>query len=154
MHAGDFLAKNSFVALGCVVKKEKVRCVLNASGPPGQSINDDVVDSGVQFPRLRDAGEAMQRGDWLWKGDISDYYLNFPLRPDMFPFVMVEIGFVVTAFIYVAALMLILWPKLTAGRAVLSLVAAAGLSLGTFLLFTKVFSILLPASDLIEGMFR
>ncbi|MEQ8620783.1 MAG: tripartite tricarboxylate transporter TctB family protein [Thalassobaculaceae bacterium] len=71
-----------------------------------------------------------------------------------FPFVMVEIGFVVTAFIYVAALMLILWPKLTAGRAVLSLVAAAGLSLGTFLLFTKVFSILLPASDLVEGMFR
>ena len=79
------------LALGCVVKKEKVRCVLNASGPPGRSINDDVVDSGVQFPRLRDAGEAMQRGDWLWKGDISDYYLNFPLRPDMFPFVMVEL---------------------------------------------------------------
>lgn len=72
----------------------------------------------------------------------------------VFPFVMVEIGFVVTAFVYVAALMLILWPKLTTRRAVLSLVCAAGLALGTYLLFTKVFSILLPASDLIEGILR
>jgi hypothetical protein len=66
----------------------------------------------------------------------------------------VELGFVVTAFVYVGALMLMLWPRLTGARAALSLAAAAGLSLGTFLLFSKVFSILLPASDLVEGMFR
>lgn len=71
-----------------------------------------------------------------------------------FPFVMVELGFVVTAFVYVGALMLMLWPRLTGARAALSLAAAAGLSLGTFLLFSKVFSILLPASDLIEGLLR
>ncbi|WPZ37217.1 tripartite tricarboxylate transporter TctB family protein (plasmid) [Thalassobaculum sp. OXR-137] len=71
-----------------------------------------------------------------------------------FPFVMVQVGFVITAFVYVAALMLMLWPTLTVGRAVLSLVCAAGLSLGTYALFTKVFSILLPASVLIEGIFR
>lgn len=72
----------------------------------------------------------------------------------VFPFVMVEIGFVITAFIYTAALMLVLWPKLTAGKTAMSLVCAAGLSLGTYLLFSKVFSILLPASALIEGIFR
>lgn len=72
----------------------------------------------------------------------------------VFPFVMVEVGFVVTAFVYTAALMLVLWPKLTAGKTVLSLICAAALSLGTYLLFTKVFSILLPASSLIEGILR
>eukprot|EP01052_Picozoa_sp_SAG31_P038694 SAG31_NODE_5218_length_2669_cov_2.345136_2_plen_67_part_00 len=45
------------LALGCVVKDcGKVRCVVNASGPDGYSINDDISVSAVTFPRLHDAG--------------------------------------------------------------------------------------------------
>lgn len=81
------------LALGCVVKAcGKVRCVVNASGPQGSSINDDIVDAGVAFPRLQDAGDILVRGDYMWKSDCSDYYLQFPLAPDQFPFVCVELG--------------------------------------------------------------
>eukprot|EP01050_Picozoa_sp_SAG11_P017427 SAG11_NODE_2514_length_3266_cov_6.464162_2_plen_648_part_00 len=79
------------LAIGCVVRKEKVRCVVNASAPLGRSVNDDITEYGVTFPRLREAGEAMRLGDRLWKGDVSDYYLNFPLRPDQYPHTCVEL---------------------------------------------------------------
>lgn len=70
-----------------------------------------------------------------------------------FPFVMPWLGFVVTAFCYVVTLMLLLWPRLTPARAGVSFAAAAALSVGTWLLFTEVFSILLPGAALLEVAF-
>ena len=65
---------------------------VNASGPEGSSINEDIVDAGVAFPRLHDAGDVLVPGDYMWNSDCSDYYLQFPLAPDQFPFVCVELA--------------------------------------------------------------
>ena len=53
--------------------------------------HDDITSFGVTFPRLQDAGECLRIGAFMWKGDISDMYLNFPLRPDMYPHTVVEL---------------------------------------------------------------
>jgi hypothetical protein len=80
------------LAVGCVVKADgKVRCVVNASAPISRSINDDIQAFGVVFPRLQQAGEAMTRGCYAWKFDVSDYYLCFPLRACQYPHTVVEI---------------------------------------------------------------
>ena len=95
--AADDIKAVDILAIGCVVKGElgtdaqKVRCVVNASAPLGDSINDDITSFGVTFPRLQDAGECLRIGTFMWKGDISDMYLNFPLRPDMYPHTVVEL---------------------------------------------------------------
>lgn len=70
----------------------------------------------------------------------------------VFPVAMMQLGFVLSAFLYVASLTLLLWPKLTPAKAVLSVAVAAFFSIGTYLLFTKVFSVVLPTSGLLEGL--
>ena len=80
------------LAVGCVVKPDKIRCVVNASAPEGRSINDDITEYTVAFPTLGDVGRCMSRGDVLWRSDASDYYLQFVLRPDQWPHVCVELG--------------------------------------------------------------
>ena len=35
------------------------------------------------FPSVDDAAQAMQQGDWLWKVDLSDWFLHFALRADI-----------------------------------------------------------------------
>lgn len=70
----------------------------------------------------------------------------------VFPVAMMQLGFALSAFLYVASLTLLLWPKLTPTKAVLSVAVAAFLSIGTYLLFTKVFSVVLPTSGLLEGL--
>ena len=88
----DHIEAVDILAVGCIVKTDKVRCVVNASAPVGRSINDDIDIAGVTFPRLLEAASAMHRGDFIWKADVGDYYLNFPLRPDQYPHVIVEIN--------------------------------------------------------------
>ena len=70
----------------------------------------------------------------------------------LFPIAMMQLGFVLSAFFYVAGLTLLLWPKLTPAKAVLSIAVAAFLSIGTYLLFSKVFNVVLPTSALMEGL--
>lgn len=70
----------------------------------------------------------------------------------LFPFVMPWLGFMITAFAYVASLMLLLWPRLSPARAAVSIMAAGALSVGTFVLFTEVFAILLPGPAFLEGV--
>eukprot|EP01052_Picozoa_sp_SAG31_P031703 SAG31_NODE_3388_length_4329_cov_5.938298_1_plen_149_part_00 len=56
LHAGFVAPVQDFtpcdvLAVGCVVKScGKVRCVVNASGPLGSSINDDITEAAVTFP--------------------------------------------------------------------------------------------------------
>lgn len=70
----------------------------------------------------------------------------------IFPFAMTQIGFVLSAFLYLATLALLLWPRLTATRAVISVAVAVFFSIGSYLLFTKVFSVVLPAPALLGGL--
>ncbi|MBU0726645.1 MAG: tripartite tricarboxylate transporter TctB family protein [Alphaproteobacteria bacterium] len=70
----------------------------------------------------------------------------------IFPIAMMQLGFVLSAFLYVASLTLLLWPRLTPAKAALSVAVAAFLSVGTYLLFSKVFSVALPTSGLLEGL--
>lgn len=68
-----------------------------------------------------------------------------------FPLLMPLFGYVATAFLYVLCLMLLLWPRLSATRAATSVVASGVLAGGTYLLFTKVFSVMLPTASILEG---
>ncbi|WP_022726770.1 tripartite tricarboxylate transporter TctB family protein [Fodinicurvata sediminis] len=70
----------------------------------------------------------------------------------IFPVAMLELGFVVSAFLYIATLTLLLWPKLTPAKAALSVAVSAFLSIGSYLLFNKVFSVVLPTSNLLGGL--
>ncbi|WP_374444364.1 tripartite tricarboxylate transporter TctB family protein [Stella sp.] len=68
-----------------------------------------------------------------------------------FPFVMPQLGFSITAFLYAAGLTAMLWPRLTARRLAASLAAAAVLSFGSEALFGGVFGVVFPAARLFGG---
>ncbi|WP_366552664.1 tripartite tricarboxylate transporter TctB family protein [Aquibaculum sediminis] len=70
----------------------------------------------------------------------------------IFPVALSKLGFVVSAILYVATLTLLLWPKLTPAKAALSVAVSAFLSIGIYLLFSKVFSVVLPTSSLLGGL--
>lgn len=68
-----------------------------------------------------------------------------------FPFLLPWLGFSITAFLFGVVLMLMLWPRLTPARIAGTVVAAAILSIGSEILFGRVFGVVFPAASLFGG---
>ena len=69
----------------------------------------------------------------------------------IFPFIMPQLGFSITAFLYSAGMMAMLWPRLTPVRIAVTLAAAVVLAFGSEALFGGVFGVVFPAARLFGG---
>lgn len=60
-------------ALAAISKGEGkgVRLIHDASRPTGQALNDYSINTAFRFHTIQEAGDSIQRGDWLAKLDVE-----------------------------------------------------------------------------------
>jgi hypothetical protein len=65
----------------------KARLTVNASAP---GVNAALYKPGFSYPSVEDAVSLLYKGAWMGKGDVSRYYLMFPLAKEAWP--MCKVG--------------------------------------------------------------
>ena len=71
----------NILAIGAVLKKGKVRIVIDGSMPRGSSINDAIDPADTLLPSITMAIAAMTRYGAMWKSDFTDAFLQHVLHP-------------------------------------------------------------------------
>lgn len=78
------------LAIGAVLRKGKVRIVVNASAPRGRSVNDAMEPPPTVLPSIVTAMAAMTHHGWAWKADFTDAFLHTCLHPSSVPLCVIE----------------------------------------------------------------
>jgi len=78
------------LAIGVVVRKGKVRIVIDGSAPRGASLNDAIEPAPTVLPNIVMAMAAMTQQGYGWKSDFTDSFLQISLQQSSLPLCVVE----------------------------------------------------------------
>jgi hypothetical protein len=78
------------LAIGAVVRKGKVRIVIDGSAPRGASVNDAIEPPPTVLPNIFMAMAAMTHRGYGWKSDYTDAFLQHVLQPSSVPLCVIS----------------------------------------------------------------
>eukprot|EP01043_Picozoa_sp_COSAG02_P061267 COSAG02_NODE_8198_length_2665_cov_1.514419_1_plen_387_part_10 len=80
----------AILAIGAVLRKGKIRIVVDGSAPRGTSVNDAIDPPPTVLPNIFMAMAAMSTSGFGWKADFTDAFLHHPLHPSSLPLCVVR----------------------------------------------------------------
>ena len=80
----------AILAIGAVLRKGKIRIVIDGSAPRGFSVNDAIDPPPTVLPNIFMAMAAMTKNGYGWKADFTDAFLHHALHPSSLPLCVVR----------------------------------------------------------------
>ena len=78
------------LAIGAVMRKGKIRIVIDGSAPHGASVNEAIDPPPTILPNIFMAMAAMSKNGYGWKADFTDAFLHHALHPSSLPLCVIR----------------------------------------------------------------